>query len=218
MNENPDSMALEKRGSILAPLGALAGALLGAVAWTALSVIGYMASIVGLLIAGLASKGYDLLGGKPGKVKIITLILCVILAVAAGTAGSVAYELHSAYKESSQELAEEYMGYGMTEEQARQFIKTEGEFFQTMAPLILQGEDEEMADVRTEIIKNFVMGLFFAALGSWAVIASSGKEKAKKRQKALPVEPRPVEPQPAAETAPQLPETPREDGKTDSFT
>ncbi len=213
MNENPDSMALEKQGSILAPLGALAGALLGAVAWAALSIIGFMASIVGLLIAWLASKGYDLLGGKPGKVKIITLILCVILAVAAGTAGSVAYELHSAYKEGSQELVEEYTGYGMTEEQARQFINSEGEFFRTVTPLILQGEDEEMADIRTDVIKNFVMGLFFAALGSWAVIASSGKQKAKKQQEAQA-----VAPQPAAEIVPQFQEAPGNDGKTDSFT
>ena len=110
-------------------------------------------------------------------------------------------------------MVEEYTGYGMTEEQARQFINSEGEFFRTLTQQSLQGEDGDMDEVRGEIARNFVMGLFFAALGSWAVIASSGKQKAKKQQEAQA-----VAPQPAAEIVPQFQEAPGNDGKTDSFT
>ena len=66
-------------------IGALIGALIGAVVWAFVLNAGYVASLVGLLIAFLADKGYDLLKGRQGKGKIVILILSVVLGVVAGT-------------------------------------------------------------------------------------------------------------------------------------
>ncbi len=66
-------------------IGAVLGALLGAIVWALVLNAGYVASLVGLLIAFLADKGYDLLKGRQGKGKVVTLIASVILGVVAGT-------------------------------------------------------------------------------------------------------------------------------------
>ena len=72
-------------------VGAAIGALLGAVVWALVMSAGYVMSIIGLLIAFLADKGYDLLKGRQGKGKIVTLIVSVILGVGAGTLLSVVF-------------------------------------------------------------------------------------------------------------------------------
>ena len=66
-------------------LGALIGALLGSVVWAVVLYLGYVASLVGLLIGWLAEKGYTLMKGKRGKGKIAILIFSIILGVLLGT-------------------------------------------------------------------------------------------------------------------------------------
>ena len=66
-------------------VGALVGAIIGAVVWALVLNAGYVASLVGLLIGWLAEKGYNLLGGKQGKGKVVILILAVIFGVLLGT-------------------------------------------------------------------------------------------------------------------------------------
>ena len=66
-------------------VGALLGAALGAVVWALVLNMGYVASLVGLLIGWLAEKGYNLLKGKQGKGKVVILIVAVILGVLLGT-------------------------------------------------------------------------------------------------------------------------------------
>ena len=68
----------EKRKSIpKGILGALGGAILGALPWALVYYLGYYAAIVGLLITFLIKTGWELLGGKDGKVK--TVVCCVLL-------------------------------------------------------------------------------------------------------------------------------------------
>ncbi|MBE6942897.1 MAG: hypothetical protein E7453_01370 [Ruminococcaceae bacterium] len=74
-------------------VGAAIGALLGAVVWALVLSAGYVMSIIGLLIAFLADKGYDLLKGRQGKGKIVTLIVSVVLGVAIGTVLSVVFAI-----------------------------------------------------------------------------------------------------------------------------
>ena len=66
-------------------IGAILGAALGAVVWALILSVGYVASLVGLLIGWLADKGYNLLHGKQGKGKVAILILAVVFGVAFGT-------------------------------------------------------------------------------------------------------------------------------------
>jgi len=66
-------------------VGAFLGAALGAVVWALVLNLGYVASLVGLLIGWLAEKGYTLLKGKRGKAKVAILILAIIFGVVLGT-------------------------------------------------------------------------------------------------------------------------------------
>ena len=65
--------------------GALIGAMLGSAVWAVVLYLGYVASLVGLLIGWLAEKGYTLLKGKQGKGKLAILIVVIILGVLVGT-------------------------------------------------------------------------------------------------------------------------------------
>ena len=66
-------------------LGAIGGALIGAVVWALVLLMGYVASVVGLLIGFLAEKGYNLAKGKQDKGKIAVLVIAIVLGVLVGT-------------------------------------------------------------------------------------------------------------------------------------
>jgi len=53
--------------------------------WAVVLNLGYVASLVGLLIGFLALKGYDLLKGKQGKGKVAILIVAIVFGVLLGT-------------------------------------------------------------------------------------------------------------------------------------
>ena len=133
-------------------LGAFGGAALGAVVWAVVLVLGYVASIVGLLIGWLAEKGYGLLKGKQGKAKLLILILAIIFGVVAGT------------------LAADVIGLGQ--------MILNGELLGfTLADIpllmgIVLGDPEYLAATG----KNILMGLLFAALGVFALLRQTGKE------------------------------------------
>lgn len=143
---------------LLGLIGSLLGAIIGAVVWAAIGIFGYIASIAGLLAAFLSSKGYDLLGGKPGKFKVLVLIVCVILSVVLGNLGVVVYEVHTLYAEEVAQLAE------------WQEAIPESEFMQIYLPLVL-GD----SDVIDALAKDGLIGLFFAALGCFGIIARATK-------------------------------------------
>lgn len=155
-----NSIYEEPQGSaLLGTVGALIGALLGAVVWALVGLMGYMASIVGFLIAFLASKGYDLMHGRPGKWKLLILILCVILAVIAGNLGTCAVQIHQVFTEE---------GYSS--------FMSEGQFFELMLPALA-----EDSDFISAITKDTLMGILFAALGCFGLLRQtvSGKQQKK---------------------------------------
>lgn len=125
--------------------GALVGSLLGAIVWAVVYCFGYVAGIVGLLSALLASYGYDLLKGKPGIIKVVTVILSVILSVVLGTALGVAWPMH-----------QEYASLGSVV----QGMMSEFTFIKTTFRMLLQD-----SEVMTSLGKDVLTGLFFAALG-----------------------------------------------------
>ena len=87
--EGNENRKQETGGSYVSGLiGALLGAVIGAVLWAIVLNMGYVASIIGLVIGFLAEKGYNLLRGKQGKGKIGILILAIVLGVLIGTFGS----------------------------------------------------------------------------------------------------------------------------------
>ena len=152
--------APEKKGSIIGGfIGALLGASIGAVAWTLVGMLGYMASIVGFVIALLADKGYDMFKGRQGTVKMIVLILCVVLAVGVGTVGTYVWMIHDSYTEQYNEL---------TELEKKLLTITEAEYMQEVL------SDSE---VQGCMIKDAGMGLVFGLLGSFGLIKAAKKKK-----------------------------------------
>lgn len=132
-------------------LGALGGAVIGAIVWAIVLNMGYVASLVGLLIGFLALKGYDLLKGKQGKGKVAILICVVILGVLLGTF-----------------LAETFAVIGAI---------NDGELYinAVQAPLYVLAYFLEVAEYRNVVIGNIGMGLLFAGLGVFSLLRQTGK-------------------------------------------
>lgn len=153
--------APEKKGNILGGIiGALLGAAIGAVAWAVVGMLGYIASIIGFVIAFLADKGYDLFKGRQGVLKMIVLIVCVVLAVAAGTVGTYVWTIHNEYNSQLAELTDFEKKYYE--------IATEAEFMQEIL------SDSE---VQGEMIKDGGLGMVFGILGSIGLIKASSKKE-----------------------------------------
>ena len=67
--------AQEKKGSIIGGfIGALIGAMIGAVVWAAVGMLGYVASIVGFVIAFLADAGAYFVGLRFGRHKLAPVV------------------------------------------------------------------------------------------------------------------------------------------------
>ena len=144
----------EDTGSYLSgALGAIAGAVVGAIVWAVVLLLGYVASVVGLLIGFLAEKGYSLLKGKQGKGKIAILIVAIILGVVLGTLAADVIDLARAI--SSGEL----------------YDFTYGEIPSIIAFLLA-----EDAEYRTAVLSNCGMGLLFAALGVFGLLRKAKNE------------------------------------------
>lgn len=134
-------------------IGAFGGALVGAAAWAILLSLGYIASLVGLLIGWLALKGYDLMKGKQGKAKVLILILAIIVGVLLGTVGGDVLTVLGMLREG--EL------YGLS-------------FGDIPGFLLLNWQ--ENPEYRQGVISNIGTGLLFAALGVFAMLKRTGRE------------------------------------------
>ncbi len=149
--ENQESIYEEKQGNLLTGiLGALLGALIGTALWVLVGVWGYIAGIVAWLTAFLAGKGYDLLHGRPGKAKAITIIVMLILSICVGTVGTATVIMVQSYNQQISEMN--------TFEQARiqKYGPTVEEYVQSMFM---------EQDIQTEIVKISQWG---CCLARWA--------------------------------------------------
>ena len=135
-------------------LGALLGAVIGAVVWAIVLNVGYVASIIGLLIGFLAEKGYTLFKGRQGKGKVVILIVTIVAGVVLGTFGSDVITLVPMIANG-----ETYLTYG----EIPRFL------------MLLLREDPEYASA---VVSNILMGLLFAGLGVFALLRKTGKEVA----------------------------------------
>lgn len=154
--ENQESIYEEKQGNLLTGiLGAFLGALIGTALWVLVGVWGYIAGIVAWLTAFLAGKGYDLLHGRPGKAKAITIIVMLILSICVGTVGTATVIMVQSYNQQISEMN--------TFEQARiqKYGPTVEEYVQSMFM---------EQDIQTEIVKNLAVGMLFGALGAYPIV------------------------------------------------
>ena len=151
--ESAEAQAQEAEGSYLGGFfGAVIGAALGGIVWALLLTVGYVASLVGLLIGWLSEKGYTLLRGKNGKGKIFILIIAVIFGVLFGTLAGDCIGLIQMINNG--ELP------GITYADIPYLFVI---LFEDSAYLAATG-------------KNVALGLFFAALGVFSFIRRRAKE------------------------------------------
>lgn len=137
-------------------VGAFLGSLVGAVAWAVVLCLGYVASLVGLLIGWLADKGYNLTEGKQGKGKVVVLALSVIFGVVVGTIGGYGATL---WMEINALLAEEALP-----------ALTFAEFLECF--VIFVKDDGGFG----YMVGDIVVGLLFAALGVFAMLKKTSKD------------------------------------------
>lgn len=151
-----DTAAKEAAGGsyVTGLLGALIGGLLGAVVWGFILSYGWLAAPVGLLIGFLAEKGYTLLKGKAGKGKIIILIAIVILSVAVGT------------------ILGEYLGLAKELKEDFRDISSRFDFIK----LMWQELPEFRSAVADDLVKNGLLGLLFAGLGTFGILRKANAE------------------------------------------
>ena len=162
--ENQESIYEEKQGNLLTGiLGALLGALIGTALWVLVGVWGYVASIVAWLTAFLAGKGYDLLHGRPGKAKVITIIVMLILSICVGTVGTVAVVGVQSIKEAEEEMNSFELAH------FKKLYPNELDYVLEM----MQTNDE----IHTEMTKNLAVGMLFGALGAYPIVLGDRRKK-----------------------------------------
>lgn len=129
--------------------------MLGAVVWAVVLMLGYVASLVGLLIGWLSDRGYRLMRGKNGKGKVAILIVSIIFGVVIGTVGADAIMLAQMIGQG------ELPGWAYAD-----------------IPALMLAVFAEDAEYRILVLKNIGMGLLFAALGVYYFVFRTGKEVA----------------------------------------
>jgi hypothetical protein len=144
-------------------LGALGGSLVGAVVWAIVLYLGYLASLVGLLIGWLAEKGYNLCRGKQGKGKIAILIVAIIIGVLLGTFGPDVYTLAGMISDG----------------------EIPGAIFADI-PLMISLLLVEDPEYRRIVISDVLMGLLFAGLGVFGLLRKASREVADVKVVELP--------------------------------
>lgn len=160
--EDQERMEADTGSYVQGFIGALVGALLGSVVWAVVLYLGYVASIVGLLIGWLANKGYDLLHGKQGKGKVAILIIAVILGVLVGTIVPDAIYLGQMIQSG------ELVGFSLMD-----------------IPVMILSLLIEDGEYLTATLSNMGMGLLFAALGAFALIKRTNDEVSGPKMKKL---------------------------------
>ena len=135
-------------------IGALLGSAVGAVLWAVVLNLGYVASLVGLVIGWLAEKGYKLLHGRQGKGKVAILVVAIIFGVLLGTFGAYAYQTAALIGSGELDL-------------------TYGDI-----PLFLVMLMSESQEFTSGVIGNIVIGLLFAGLGVFFLLRKAGQEVA----------------------------------------
>ncbi len=140
-----DQVKEEATGSyVTGIIGALVGALLGAVLWAIIASAGYIVALAGLVIGILSNAGYNLLKGKQGKGKIAVLIVCVLVGVVVGTFAGCCLQFT------------DYLDAGL-------------QWYHL--PVLVIDTMMTVDTVFTAVIRDLVIGLLFAALGTYGVIA-----------------------------------------------
>ena len=170
MDKFVDQRDLQFKENVMAGIvGAFLFSLVGAAVYFLLHLIGYVASISGLIGAVCAVKGYTVFSKKESKKGIVIAALVSVLVMVIAWYFCLAYDVYDAYKVA--------------------FEAGETDFYFTfieslrLAPVFL--EDPEISRV---YFGNLALGLLFCLVGCGSYVINKLKNKGKKGGEPLPTE------------------------------
>lgn len=141
----------EKRENVIGGIvGAFLGAIIGGICIILISMLGYIASVSGLILAVCTLKGYELLGGKlSGKGIVISILFMLVTPYMADRIDWAVV------------IMQEFAEYGVTFTEA----------FAAVPELLKDG-----SIVMGEYIRNLLMIYGFCALGAFATLRNTLKK------------------------------------------
>ena len=182
-------------------LGAMTGAVIGAIPWAAVLVLGYVTSVCGLIIGWLSNWLYGKFGGKSGGLRVAVVVAAVVIGVTLGqAAGTTALFAHTYEKNGGLE------GVGVTRAQYVQcswdryifadqnrvlgnvydrtvsnIPESERESLVSREKYIQSLRSDQYAEERAELLRESAtelgMGMFFGLLGCAGMFAQLFQEK-----------------------------------------
>ena len=150
-NKMDNELGTTKKGSyLLGAVGAVLGAFIGSIPWAIVYYFGWFVGWLGFIIGICAVKGYEILRGKTGKVKVLIIILATIFGVACG------------------QVIGDFIALG------RMIATGEipGATYMDIPSIYRYLIVENSIGFITDSLKNLVIGLLFAGLGIWRMIKS----------------------------------------------
>lgn len=152
LDEVSNEFKSEKKNYGKGAIGAVIGGIIGSIPWVIVYLLGYMVWILGLITGFAAKKGYELMGGRPGKYKVWIvvpiIIICVLLATYAGMMIGINNELRD-------------MDIELT--------------FSELNELALLAFEED-SDFRSGVLKDGFFGLVCALASVYGIFSESKKE------------------------------------------
>ncbi len=153
IEEHEAELAAENGSYFTGFVGALIGAALGSVLWAILYYAGYIASLAGFVIGILAEKGYRIMKGRKGRIKVLILIVCILAGILLGTLAADWFTLFVMLRDG------EISGL------------TTGD----LLPLLIEMFETD-EDLCIATVKDVLLGIVFAALGVFALLKKAAKE------------------------------------------
>lgn len=147
-----DGVSERKAGSgsyLTGTLGAASGAVMGAILWILVARLGFVSSLVGLIMAFLAKTGYEMLNGRKGRGKAVIIAVAVFL----GVVGAV------------------FTFYPI---EIREALGPELPFSFWLQTVMIGFVND--SEVFWLIMKDLGIGLLFAVLGSYGIVSGILKE------------------------------------------
>lgn len=181
-----------KNGSVIGGIiGAILGAIVGAVIWVCYSLAtAEISTAIGFLLGLLTGLGYDLLKGRQGALRIVTMLVCIVLAVVGAEIAYYSITIHNWYVEESELLAN-----GTDDEIARYYNDDEGYadyqaasslakrlYIEELRSTFETSEEEyvrfmvSLDEFKSSLLSDIVQSLLFALIGSALLILAGGKK------------------------------------------
>ena len=204
MQQPGTMMEDEPQGSVIRGiLGALLGALAGGVAFALLFAAGVIHALVGVLIGFLTTWLYKKFGGRQGWMQVIAVLAAVVIGVSVGIVGGYTLEFSKLYDDpdvNTEMTRTEYIQTAWEKlviYDQKTYLGIEYDrFVATLGDAsFLPGRDQYVAwaydteldvyrgELRSEMLKNWLMGLGFSFLGCLGIVVGTvqqARERSKK--------------------------------------